>query len=289
MNSRPVFKVVLLGTGGPKIDPDRMGPATLVNLKGNNYLFDAGRGAAIQLARSGVEARDLHAIFITHHHFDHLSSLDDVLFCAWNEGRSEVLPVYGPPGTASIVESLFNDIYQNDIRFRELEAQLTGNTLSDIREMIQVIEIERGIIYQQNGISIECQPVKHGHGLGISNTHWHCLGYNIQHAGKFVAISGDCVDCEGLRALSQEADLLVQCCYLAEAEIIDEEHRIIAEHILACSTMAGEIAVKANVKAIALTHLRRKTRKMLRQVELDVKKSFSGRIYVGHDLMNIIV
>ncbi len=49
--NKHTIKTILLGTGGPKVDPDRMGPATLVVIKGKNYLFDAGRGASTQLAR----------------------------------------------------------------------------------------------------------------------------------------------------------------------------------------------------------------------------------------------
>lgn len=287
-NGHP-FKIVLLGTGGPKIDPDRMGPATLVKIKGKNYLFDAGRGASTQLARSGVETSELDAIFITHHHFDHLSSLDDILFSAWNGGRITSLPVYGPSGTASIIEALINNIYKNDIHFRETEARLTGNTLSDIREIIKVIEIDGGLVHQQNGITIACERVEHGHGLGIPQTHWCCLGYRIESNNKVITISGDSVDCPGLQTLAQGADLLVQCCYLADSEIIDKEHRIIARHILASSGMAGQIAAKAGVKKLALMHLRRKSEEILRQLESDVKQSFAGKVLVGKDLMEILI
>lgn len=282
-------KVILLGTGGPQIDPDRMGPATLVNTQGKNYLFDAGRGASIQLARAGIESGELDAIFITHHHFDHLSSLDDILFSAWNGGRVDPLPIYGPPGTALIVDTLIGNIYKNDIRFRETEASLTGKVLSNIREIIHAVDIEDGVTYQKYGTTIACNRVEHGHGLGISQTHWCCLGYRIESADRVVTISGDTVDCPGLQTLSNGADLLVQCCYLAEAEIIDKEHQIIAKHILASSGMAGKIAAKAGVKAIALTHLRRKSEELLQNVESDVKQAFHGEVFVGKDLLEIIV
>src|SRR6185437_1431884 len=43
------FRVTLLGTGIPVPQPDRFGPATLVEAGGHVLLFDAGRGAAIRL------------------------------------------------------------------------------------------------------------------------------------------------------------------------------------------------------------------------------------------------
>jgi hypothetical protein len=38
------FRVTLLGTGIPVPEPDRFGPATLVEAGGQVLLFDAGRG-----------------------------------------------------------------------------------------------------------------------------------------------------------------------------------------------------------------------------------------------------
>lgn len=43
------MKVVLLGTGGPRPDPDRMGPSTLVSVNSENIVVDAGRGVATRL------------------------------------------------------------------------------------------------------------------------------------------------------------------------------------------------------------------------------------------------
>jgi len=38
------FRVTLLGTGDPIPRPDRFGPATLVEVAGQELLFDVGRG-----------------------------------------------------------------------------------------------------------------------------------------------------------------------------------------------------------------------------------------------------
>ena len=59
--------ITLLGTGGPRPDPTRQGPATRVQAEGLNLVFDVGRGVASQLAKAGVSASDVDAIFVTHH------------------------------------------------------------------------------------------------------------------------------------------------------------------------------------------------------------------------------
>ena len=62
------MKVILLGTGGPKPDPNRQGPSLAVQVDNTILLFDTGRGAATQLARAGISVRDVDPVFITHHH-----------------------------------------------------------------------------------------------------------------------------------------------------------------------------------------------------------------------------
>ena len=47
------MKLTLLGTGGPRPDPSRHGAATVLQIEDQYLLFDAGRGAVLQLVRAG--------------------------------------------------------------------------------------------------------------------------------------------------------------------------------------------------------------------------------------------
>ncbi len=117
------MKVTLLGTGGPRPDPRRQGPGTLIQIGEENLLFDAGRGVATQIVRAGVEITDVGHVFVTHHHFDHTGGLADVLFAAWNKARNETIRVYGPEGTRVMVGHLF-EAYERDIGYRLRETEL---------------------------------------------------------------------------------------------------------------------------------------------------------------------
>ena len=79
----PTIKVRLLGTGGPRPDPQRSGPATLVTVGDEPVLFDAGRGVVIQMLRAGIPLQALRHVFVTHHHFDHIGDLYDVGLSSW--------------------------------------------------------------------------------------------------------------------------------------------------------------------------------------------------------------
>ena len=81
------MKLTLLGTGGPLPDPDRHGPAAILQI-GNKYLlFDAGRGVVRQIVRAGIPLERVNPVFITHHHYDHIGDLADVILTSWLQGR----------------------------------------------------------------------------------------------------------------------------------------------------------------------------------------------------------
>ncbi len=281
------MRIILLGTGGPKPDPDRQGPAVLVGTGDRNILFDTGRGVVTQLVRVGVEVKDIDLIFLTHHHFDHINSLGDVLMSAWNLGRTDPITVFGPEGTASIVDSLINRIYKRDIAFRLREAELSGVKLADTDQMVISRDVGAGIVYDEGGISIRSEFVLHGHGLGISQDGWKCLGYRIEAKGHTVSISGDAVDCHGLDLLAKGSDGLVICCYLSKNEMLDKESRLIADHILACSPQIGRIATRAGVKKVILTHFRQKDEMRIKELVAEVKSDFNGEVIAGRDLLTI--
>ncbi|MCP4408672.1 MAG: MBL fold metallo-hydrolase [Gammaproteobacteria bacterium] len=248
------MKITLLGTGGPKPDPNRQGSGVLLNIERDYLLFDAGRGISTQLGRAGITPQVVNPIFITHHHFDHIGNLADVILSAWNNGRTESLHVIGPAGTADIVSALLGQVYAGDIKFRLTEAALSEAKLVDIREMVKVRDVEPGLVYDNKTWQVYAEFVQHGHGLGIARDEWSCLGYRVEVEGKVITISGDTVDCAGLDRLAQGADVLIQCCYLAKAEMTNPDSELIAKHILACSPQVGKIAARAGVKKLVLTH-----------------------------------
>lgn len=261
------MKLTLLGTGTPTPNPDRQGTANLLQI-GNQYLlFDAGRGATTQLSHIGVHPKEISHIFNTHHHFDHIVCLDDMLLTAWNNGRSDTIHVYGPPGTAEIVDLLLNRIYKRDIVFRLKEAEFLDEDMVDLRDIVKVRDVEPGPFHDEGPWSVSAGQVEHGHGLGMSHEDWPCLGYRLKAEGKVFTVSGDAVECAGLDALAFHADLLLQCCYLAEAEIDTPDREILSKYVLGSAAQAGRTAARAAVKTLVLTHLAPKA---------DARKYFDG-------------
>jgi ribonuclease BN (tRNA processing enzyme) len=282
---KKTMRITLLGTGTPMLDPARQQSALLIEIGGDKLLFDTGRGVTAQLAGIGIPSSQVNPIFITHHHYDHICDLGEFLLTSWHNGREQPLNVYGPPGTARIVTALFEHVYARDIAFTLFNED--GGV--DIRKLVLVKDTTAGLVCDSGRWKVMAEYVDHGNNMGLSHEDWPCLGYRIEAEGKAIALSGDTVDCDGLDRLAHGADCLVQCCYLAEAEITAPAFVHLATHVIASSGQVGKIAARNEVRKLVLTHIRPKSETMLRSLAQDVRNVYSGEVLLGEDLMAIEV
>src|SRR4051812_36184293 len=98
-------QIVMLGTGTPIPDPDRMGAGVAIIVDSVAYLFDAGTGVVRRAAAAGKNgvkafappspsaqpAPKFDRVFLTHLHSDHTLGLADVIFTPWIQGREAPL------------------------------------------------------------------------------------------------------------------------------------------------------------------------------------------------------
>ncbi len=249
-------------------------------------LFDAGRGVVNQLVRAGVPLHAVNPVFITHHHFDHIGDLYDVMLATWMHGRQEPLRIYGPPETRRIVDALLTQVYDLDWQWRSLGEPSFGGWKPIVAE-----DVVPGPVLDTGSWTVTAETVMHGDGLGFPPAflkRWTCYGYRFEAGGKVVAISGDTTSCDGIHRLARNADVLVHCCYMASAEIENEHFRRLVQHTMAAGDSVGKIAARANAKTLVLTYHRpRKDDRMLETLAEEVARDFTGRIVIGEDLTEI--
>lgn len=278
------MKLTLLGTGGPRPDPERHASSLVVEVDDRYLMFDCGRGAVMQTVRAGLPLAAIDPVFITHHHYDHISDLGDVILSTWLAGRPGTLRIHGPRGTRAIVGALIERVYAKDIRFRAEGEPAIGGW-----KPVEVIERDDGLVAEGERWRVLTAEVRHGQGLGIPNFDWVTLGYRLEAGGKVLAIGGDTIPCAGLDRLAAGADVLVISCYLAEREVDNDHARRLVQHLFLTSTQAGEIAERNGVRRLVLTHFRKKSPELMRALEDEVRSAFTGELVIGHDLLSISV
>ena len=177
-------KLVLLGTGTPNACTNASGPASAVVVGDRAYLVDFGPGVVRQAAkayRDGIDALRpdrLTVAFCTHLYTDHTAGYPDLIFTPWVLERPEPLQVYGPRGIRSMTDHILQ-AYGVDIDFR-----LHGfEKANEQGYRVMATEIEPGIVYQDDRVSVEAFPVSHGT--------LESYGYRFTTADKVIVISGD--------------------------------------------------------------------------------------------------
>jgi ribonuclease BN (tRNA processing enzyme) len=176
-------------------------------VNGSSYLVDCGPGVVRRAAaayQAGVEAlgfAKLKRVFITHLHSDHTLGLPDLILTPWVLERSEPLAVYGPPGIREMTSHLLS-AYKEDIRVR-LEGPEQANAMG---WRVDVHEIEPGIVYQDENVTVRAFPVRHGA--------WkHAYGFRFETSDRTIVISGDTAPCDSLVENATGCDVLVHEVY----------------------------------------------------------------------------
>ena len=284
--SRDDTSVLLLGTGGPWVSTERFGPSTLIRHGNERLLFDTGRGVGIRLVEAGEEPAQVNPVFITHHHLDHISDLADVMITTWLRGRTADLLIYGPPGTKEIVDTLVNKVYAKDIEWRSVGEPAFGGW-----KPVQAKDIVPGDVVETANWRVSCAYAVHGHGLNFSKefkNNWKCLSYRFEAKDKVICVSGDTVDCAGLRSMAEGADILVQCCFASSAETRGNSHlNDVATFTLADAAQAATIAKECGVGHLVLTHLRPKSEADLAALEAEVRETYLGPLTIGRDMTTV--
>jgi len=243
-------RLVLLGTGNPNPDPQRMGPAVAVVADDRAYLVDCGTGvvrrANAAYKRHGLQALRpdrLDRVFVTHLHSDHTLGLDDLILTPWVMGREQPLEAHGPPGLQKMVDGLLA-AYAEDIRNR-----LEGNQPATPEgHKVRVREVKPGQVFRDDRVTVRAFAVKHGA--------WkHAYGYRLDTEDRSIVISGDTVAQDSVVRACSGCDVLVHEVY-ARAGFDQRSKEWQAYHAASHTSgpELGGIAKRARPKLLVLYH-----------------------------------
>jgi ribonuclease BN (tRNA processing enzyme) len=258
--------VVTLGTaGGPLPRKDRAQSSNLLVVDGRLYLVDAGDGVTRRIVQAGYDFGQIGKIFITHAHSDHTAGLASLLVTRWEFQPRDPVDVYGS-GAEELVKGAIAYLTPNaDIR--SAQGKRTPMT-----QTFHGHDVVPGVVYQDDKVKV----------IAAENTHFHfpkgsrpdgkysSYSYRFETPDRVVVFTGDTGPSDALTELAKNADVLVTETMMA-SDVIDlfkrdglwqvrtpEEqegfvHLMEGEHITPRGV--GEMAAKAGVKSIVMTHL----------------------------------
>ncbi|UTE76246.1 ribonuclease Z [Rossellomorea sp. KS-H15a] len=140
------MELLFLGTGAGV--PAKLRNVTSIALKlleerGAVWLFDCGEATQHQILHTSLKPRRIEKIFITHLHGDHIYGLPGLLGSRSFQGGETKLTVYGPKGIKEFIEV-------------SLSVSRTH-----LQYPLEVVEIEEGVIFQDEGFSVEAMGLDH--------------------------------------------------------------------------------------------------------------------------------
>ncbi len=216
------MRLTVLGCAGSFPGPDSACSAYLVEADGFSLMLDFGSGALSGLQRYG-DLRRVDAILLSHLHCDHmLGACDYVVVRRYSpDGPYPRLPVYAPAGAA-----------------QRMAAAYWSPDEGPLDDVYEFRTLEAGT-FQLGPFTVTTERVNHP---------VETYGVRFEYRGRVLAYSADSGVCDVLDRLAAGADL-----FLCEASYLDSAVNPPDLHLT--GREAGEVAAKAGVGKLLLTHL----------------------------------
>jgi len=302
-----LFELFFLGTSASAPSVQRGLPAQVVIHNEHRFLVDCGEGTQRQILRSGLGFRKLNRLLVTHSHLDHILGIGGLVSTYLRWEAMEELEIYAGKSALERIEDL---LFRVVIRGARPPFP------------IKLIPIETGVIIEEKGLTVSAFPVNHrgpdcfgfifeeqgkrpfladaAENLQIPQGPWRrdlangqpttlpdgrvvqpdqVLG-DFERGTKFVIV-GDTGETESILEYCREADGLV-----IEGTYLQPEEEMAREFAHLTAKDAAELAVKANVRQLFITHISRRYRD--KDVEKEAQSVFPNSVGV-HDFDNFLI
>lgn len=255
---KPEISVTVLGSGTCVPSLERSSCSIMIEVHDARLLFDSGPGTMRRLLRTNTTIFDVDYIFYSHFHPDHTAELVPFLFATKYPDTSQRQTVL------TIIAGVGFDVF-----FAGLKT-VYGKWIELDPGLVDIIQMNNrsADLLQLKDFAVRSAPVAHNP---------ESIAYRITGpGGRSVVYSGDTDYSENLIALSKNADLLI--CESA----LPDDYRM-KGHLT--PSLAGDIATRAGVKKLVLTHFYPECDQT--DIELECRKTYDGPLALAEDLMRI--
>ena len=292
--------IIFLGTSQAIPTSRRNHTSILLTYKNENILIDCGEGTQRQFRKARINPCNLTRLLITHWHGDHILGIPGLLQTLALNGYNKTLHVYGPKGTKYFLEAMLKMfIFEGKLKYK-------------------VKEIEQGKILETPDFYIEAEPMEHtakclaysfiekekiridkeklkkagikGKLIGEiargKDVLWNSktikaenLTYK-QESRKITFILDTAINNKAVE-IAKNSNLLVCASTYSEKEAEQAK-----EYLHLTASQAAEIAKKAKVKKLILTHISQRYDNKEKQLLEEARKTFKDT-EIAEDLMKI--
>ena len=268
--------IQVLGSGGPIADDKRASTGYLVWVDGAaRVLIDAGAGTFLRFGESGAQFEDLDLVAISHFHTDHSADLPALLKSGYFSDRQRPLAISGPDGRGTFpdLERWLEALIGPDGAYAYLSGYQDGSD--------GLVRLDPKTVSHEDAAptAVLMNDRMRVTALGVPHGIVPALGYRVEVNDRVIVFASDQNgSSDAFLAFAKEADLLIA--HLA----IPESAGGAAIRLHARPSVVGELARKAGVKQLLLSHfMARSLRNLDRQVEI-VSDRFEGPVGVASDL-----
>ncbi len=276
-----MFEILFLGTSASAPSANRGLAGQIVSHNEYRFLIDCGEGTQRQILQSGIGFKRITRILLTHGHLDHILGLGGLLSTLLRWEAIDELEIFGGRSTLERVRTLLYDVV------------LRGNQPP---MPLKLTEIKPGVIFEADDFTVTAFPVTHkgpdclgyvfeekarrpflagkADELGVPfgpERRDLVAGKEITlpdgkritpddvlgdwEKGSKLVVVGDAGRTDNLIEVCKDADAVV-----IESTYLDEEEDMAKQFSHLTARMGAELAIKAGVKKLFLTHISRRYR-----------------------------
>lgn len=303
------MQIQFLGTGAGIPSQSRNVSAIALKMldeRNEIWLFDCGEATQHNILKTHIRPRKVTKIFITHLHGDHVFGLPGFLSSRAFQGGESALTIFGPKGIKQFVTTALDMTHcklKYKIEFKELETE--GIAYEDEKIVVSYTSLKHGIQSYAYKVTEKDIPGE----LLVDKLRQYAIPngpiFGRLKKGEIVVLEdGTVLNGKDFLAPDRKGRVVVVCgdtryhtnhvSFFKDADVLVHEstygkgdEKLAHAHFHATCTQAAQLALKANVKQLYLTHISaRYLSKDVAKLEKDAAEIFKNT-KVACDLLTV--
>jgi ribonuclease Z len=259
----PAPAVYFLGTGGASCTRERDNTALLLEYENRLSLIDCPGSVTKKMKHLNLDPRRIDTLFITHTHPDHIYGLPSLVHNMMHENK--ILPVYGSRDSLKMAGKLL-DLF--GLRREKIKYRMDFKPLKrdDSFSLVEGAE--------SRALAVRHKPSS----LGL---------YTLFSQEKVDFLySGDTAVCPSLFKRFSGTEYLVHDCSVPSRFF--RLHPALPD-LHTQSLDLGRLAAQAGIRCLIPIHFFGEADFSLDEIENEIKKNFSGKLVIPHDLERLLL